>query len=165
MSEHPRTVEAETVLTFRRLAQEYYTTSAKSGFHRNDYLENVLSGTPIPDEVVHLWDMLQDSNRLMLIVGEASEAHEQIRAGRAVDEIYYTCAKCKQETKRIALQVHFISECCGAPCKPEGVLSELADVVIRIFDMCGARRLDLGAMMVEKAAYNKSREELHGKKF
>ncbi len=48
--------------------------------------------------------------------------------------------------------------------KPEGVPSELADVVIRVADMCGAYGIDLSAAIVEKLAYNRTRPHRHGKK-
>jgi NTP pyrophosphatase (non-canonical NTP hydrolase) len=36
---------------------------------------------------------------------------------------------------------------------------ELADAMIRIFDIAGAHNLDLGGAMAEKIAYNKNRED------
>ncbi len=47
--------------------------------------------------------------------------------------------------------------------KPEGVPSELADVVIRVADMCGAYGIDLSGAIVEKLAYNRARPYRHGK--
>lgn len=49
--------------------------------------------------------------------------------------------------------------------KPEGVPSELADVVIRIMDMCGHYGIDLEKAIVEKHAFNLTRPHKHGKKF
>lgn len=48
--------------------------------------------------------------------------------------------------------------------KPVGVAIELADVVIRIFDYCGQYGIDLGAAIIEKMAYNETREYRHGGK-
>jgi len=42
---------------------------------------------------------------------------------------------------------------------------ELADVVIRVFDMAEARSLDLSGAIVAKAKYNLSRPYKHGKRF
>lgn len=39
----------------------------------------------------------------------------------------------------------------------KGLEVELADALIRIFDLAGGLKLDLGNALVEKAAYNKSR--------
>lgn len=48
--------------------------------------------------------------------------------------------------------------------KPEGVASELADVVIRIGDFCGKYGLDLEAAIASKMAYNATRPHRHGGK-
>lgn len=48
--------------------------------------------------------------------------------------------------------------------KPEGVASELADTVIRIFDLAGILGLDLGTAIAEKMAYNETRPIRHGGK-
>ncbi|MBN2135228.1 MAG: hypothetical protein JW737_05820 [Acidobacteria bacterium] len=42
---------------------------------------------------------------------------------------------------------------------------ELADAVIRIFDICGYLEIDLEKELREKMKYNKTRPYLHGKKF
>jgi NTP pyrophosphatase (non-canonical NTP hydrolase) len=41
---------------------------------------------------------------------------------------------------------------------------ELADVCIRIFDLCGSRGIDLEAAISKKMEYNKSRTYKHGGK-
>jgi len=44
--------------------------------------------------------------------------------------------------------------------------AELADVIIRIFDMCAARDWAIGEAIVAKARFNKTRQRMHGgKKF
>ena len=48
--------------------------------------------------------------------------------------------------------------------KPEGVTTELADVLIRIFDICEEYRLPLGQALLNKLAYNKTRSQRHGGK-
>ena len=82
------------------------------------------------------------SNRLMLIVGELSEAHEEIRRGRAMNEQYEVDGK------------------------PEGVPSELADVGIRLLDLQGEIEVELETTMGNKMGFNSTRPHLHGgKKF
>lgn len=53
----------------------------------------------------------------------------------------------------------------GPTGKPEGVPAELADVVIRVADLCGHLGIDLDAAVTEKLAYNSNRRRLHGKQF
>jgi NTP pyrophosphatase (non-canonical NTP hydrolase) len=48
--------------------------------------------------------------------------------------------------------------------KPEGFVVELADVLIRIFDLSGKYKLDLDEAINEKLKYNKSRKYRHGGK-
>jgi hypothetical protein len=48
--------------------------------------------------------------------------------------------------------------------KPEGIPVELADAVIRIFDMCGRYGIDLEDVILRKHAYNKTRPMRHGKR-
>ena len=49
--------------------------------------------------------------------------------------------------------------------KPEGISSELADVVIRCFDMADYYGIDLETAMLEKHKYNQTRPYKHGKLF
>ena len=78
--------------------------------------------------------------KLMLIVSEASEALEDYREGKL-------------------LQLAF--EVSG---KPIGFASELADVVIRCFDLAGALGIDLQDAIVQKHKFNKTRPYRHGGK-
>jgi NTP pyrophosphatase (non-canonical NTP hydrolase) len=47
----------------------------------------------------------------------------------------------------------------------DNIAEELADCCIRIFDYCGARKIDLEKTLLKKIEYNKSRPYRHGKKF
>jgi NTP pyrophosphatase (non-canonical NTP hydrolase) len=82
---------------------------------------------------------------LMLMVGELSEAHEDLRNGRTVNEVYY-------EKKEGTL-------------KPCGFGVELADCIIRIFDAAAQLEIDLPELILQKMEYNRSRPHLHGRKF
>lgn len=48
--------------------------------------------------------------------------------------------------------------------KPEGIPIELADVVIRILSFCGKYDVDLQEAVLQKMAYNETREHRHGGK-
>ena len=77
---------------------------------------------------------------ISLMHSEPSEALEEYRAGNDPRMVYFKDGK------------------------PEGLPIELADVLIRIFDFCGARDIDLEAAQKSKMEYNKTREFRHGGK-
>lgn len=47
--------------------------------------------------------------------------------------------------------------------KPEGIASEMIDVIIRVLDWCGSENLDVEALIQEKLTYNKTRPYKHNK--
>ncbi len=48
--------------------------------------------------------------------------------------------------------------------KPEGFASELADILIRVGDLCGALGIDLETAVRSKMSYNETRSYRHGGK-
>lgn len=79
--------------------------------------------------------------QIALFHSELSEALEEWRNGRPLEEVYF-----------------------GEGGKPEGVPIELADAVIRIMDTCGRYGIDLEKAILTKMAYNKTRVRRHGGK-
>ena len=82
---------------------------------------------------------------------EVSEAIEELRNGRGVAETYFPTAH------------PFGVGPNAAPPKPEGVPSELADIVIRALDCADAWGIDLEQMVELKLAHNASRGHRHGR--
>lgn len=80
--------------------------------------------------------------KLMLIVTEAAEAME-----------------CYRDPKHAPAEAWT-----GEGGKPEGLPAELADIVIRIGDLCGALGIDLEAAVLSKMAHNERRAHRHGGK-
>ena len=80
---------------------------------------------------------------LALIHSEVSEALEAYRETglEQLDKVWYTSTD-----------------------KPEGFTVELADVLIRIADLCGEFNLDLEDTLKTKMEYNKTRPYRHGNK-
>lgn len=92
---------------------------------------------------------------LMLVVSELGEAAEELRHDRA--HLYFRGpAGTDDELKQ---------EYIGNPeVKPEGLASELADVVLRLADLCEHMGIDLAQAIVLKHQYNMTRPYRHGKK-
>jgi NTP pyrophosphatase (non-canonical NTP hydrolase) len=49
------------------------------------------------------------------------------------------------------------------PNKPIGFTSEIADILIRVLDMCGYMGIDVAKAVQSKMEYNKTRQYRHGK--
>lgn len=133
-------------MSLTQIQKDCYGISADHGFHKRD-AQN-LSSNNDSDSMISVpraeLENLQNSQRLMLIASEISEAFEELREGHAATEIYYNN---------------------GKPDKPEGFPIELADAMIRIWDTAETYGVDLEEAIKIKMEYNKSRPYKHGKKF
>lgn len=78
---------------------------------------------------------------LMLVTTEVAEVMEEYRNGKDFNEIYY-----------------------DEKGKMQGIPSELADIVIRVMDICGYYKIDLERAIIEKHEFNKKRPYKHGGK-
>lgn len=100
------------------------------------------------------WDEERSFGEVIaLIHSEASEALEDYRNGSLPTEEWY------QHKAYGARSTQLTHED-----KPCGIPSELADIVIRVFDACGRYGIDLEKAINEKMAYNATRPQRHGGK-
>lgn len=98
------------------------------------------------------WDKEREiGTRLMLCVSELAEAMEADRKGRVanMDKFY----------KGIAHGDIFETYI------KDTFEDELADTIIRILDLCGAKGIDIEKHIELKMKYNATRERMHGKKY
>lgn len=89
-----------------------------------------------------------------LIMSEGAEALEELRSGRSANESYYTDSD-GNEAPRLSVN--------AKPNKPEGVPSEIADIVIRCFDFADEAGFSLINAILEKIDYNDTRARMHGR--
>lgn len=99
---------------------------------------------------------------LMLVVTEAAEAVEELRAGHLPHAERYRHHNTCPVAWRAPEHQHTVS--CTCTPKPLGVPSELADVVIRVLDFARTWGIDLDKAVAEKLAYNATRGLHHGGK-
>lgn len=82
--------------------------------------------------------------QLALVHSEVSETLEDWRHGRSLIDI-----------------VQEVGPHSGKP-KPAGVPIELADIIIRVLNLCGGYGIDIDEAVALKIAYNKERPYRHG---
>jgi hypothetical protein len=126
------------------------STAASKGFHDD---------RPFSDTTADRRDLANwQGNKLLLIVSEVIEAHDEIRSGHAADETYYPTAPDLGENTSVIGWTPGVY-------KPEGVPSEIADAVIRCFDFAYTEGFSLADIILEKLQFNATRERLHGRSF
>lgn len=119
-----------------------HANARAKGFHDvADRMKAYAEAVRVTDpEVANLIISNHYGNRLLLIVGEAIEAQEELRHGHAADEEYIVNGK------------------------PEGMPSEVNDIQIRAADLAGEIGMDSGRGLALKMGFNSTRERLHGGK-
>lgn len=113
----------------------------------------ISKGFRTPEEIRNLGMVL------MLITSELGEAMEEVRNISTFESM---CGKPKniQELVKISPAYHRLD----SKGKPEGLIVELADTVIRVFDMAHELGCDcFGEIILQKLAYNESRPPKHGR--
>lgn len=97
--------------------------------------------------------VLQPERKMLLTISEVCEAHETMRDGRPLEEIWLAWDPTK-----------------GYEAKPEGFLIECADGVMRLLDLMWDIHVKLGApdpesVILQKLVFNKTRPEKNGRQF
>ncbi len=98
--------------------------------------------------------------KLMLIVTELAEAMEALRGRNRPS--YADIAEYRDNIE--GKGIPFDRELFQVSCK-DSLEDELADTLIRTFDLCGYLNIDIEFHINQKMRYNATREKLHGKKF
>ena len=103
--------------------------------------------------------------KLMLAVSELSEAAEAVRddkyemtGGKMVRQFYSAKQRARRSRKNKFRLVREVMS------KPEGVVVEIADAIIRLFHICGELELDLKGAIDTKMKFNATRPRKHGRK-
>jgi len=122
-------------LTLVEVVDEAFENSKAHGFY--DSATAIKAGW-LNEKDTQTLNRMEIAEKLALIHSEVSEALECLR----------------NQAMHTALR---------ADGKPEGLPSELADVVIRVADLCGLLGIDLNKEVATKMRYNLTRPYKHGK--
>ena len=102
------------------------------------------------------WDKERETGtRLMLCVSELAEAMEADR------NVLYADLELIEKDKENFIDFKWSFE----NSIKDTFEDELADTIIRILDLCGAKGIDIEKHIELKMKYNATRERLHGKKY
>ena len=112
----------------------------------------------------------EDGTLLMLCVSELAEAMEADRKGRfaKVDRFEKKLKASRVISENITIDGLTPEKSWTAKfeeCIKDTFEDELADTIIRILDICGARGIDIDKHIELKMKYNATRERMHGKKY
>ena len=102
----------------------------------------------------------QDNRDLETALDNSKECFERIRTQQMIKDIALAMTELAEAVEH-ARKKPLLSD---KTIWKESIEEELADTVIRIFDISGQYGIDLEYFINEKMAYNINREYLHGKK-
>ncbi len=106
------------------------------------------------------WDKPRETGTLlMLIVSELGEALEADRISNYADQAVFNLYNKNISNNEFNKQVSF-----GKYIK-DTFEDEIADAIIRLLDLCGAKGIDIEKHIKLKMEYNRARELKHGKKY
>lgn len=158
----------------RYLAKLCWETSEKNGWHEETTrmrraLETARTGgasahNDATQDLLSAWGAVRGHgvpvmSKLMLIATEVAEAAEVFRDAKAFSSI-----KGVYQNPGDGGPLCTYMDGWSTPLKPEGFGSELADIIIRVFDLAEELGIDLGAEVLRKMRYNATREYRHGGK-
>lgn len=164
-------------MTLNQLAEKCFITACSKGWY-GEQARAAVALTEAPELRIDLCrnfaDKLNLGERLMLIVTEVAEAMEEYRNGHDVTEVYAirtgmlppwrSADNSLTAQRKIFDKVPYDAAAEADHLKPEGFPIEIADALIRIFDLAGAHGIDLDEAVRIKMAYNATRPVRHGGK-
>ena len=114
------------------------------------------------------WDDPKDfGTTIALFHSEVSEAFDEYRDGRGMHETYFKCPEHGNlEPGKVSERRDdgtFRCRMCWEVAKPEGIPTELADILIRVLDYVGQHKIDIVTAGNDKHAYNVTRPHKHGR--
>ena len=146
--------------TLNNLAQNIYEANEKKGFYEDGDKLNAVVAQHAP-ELLEALKSMQTGQRIALITSEASEALEADRnqktfEGWALDEDWREYLMTLPDDEFNDKFKEFVKDT-----KED----EVADILIRVLDLCGANKIDIDFHVQAKLRYNSLRPYKHGKTY
>lgn len=143
------------------LSQQIYEQNENKGFYEDGYKLKTVVSKEAP-ELMPVLENLITGQRIALITSEASEALEADRKNKSVNEVRYFDEAWKNTANEVSDETFKHSF--------EGVVKdtmedEIADILIRVLDFCGANNIDIDFHVQAKLRYNSLRPYKHGKNY
>ncbi|MDV3706681.1 hypothetical protein CMU55_19450 [Elizabethkingia anophelis] len=143
------------------LSQQIYEQNEDKGFYEDGNKLRTLVANEAP-ELMPVLENLITGQRIALITSEASEALEADRKNKSVNEVRYFDEAWKNTANEVSDETFKHSF--------EGVVKdtmedEIADILIRVLDFCGANNIDIDFHVQAKLRYNSLRPYKHGKNY
>lgn len=142
-------------MKIKELIKNSYETSKSKGFH--DINDKLIKNIKSEEDKKALNDLII-TQKLMLISSEVVEAMESIRKNR-----YTKMSKSEINTLLLEHDSKYVS--LFEKTVKDTFEDEIADVFIRLGDLCGKFNIDINNHIKLKQRYNKTREKMHGKNF
>ena len=145
-------------MELNQLAQKIYKSNVEKGFY-DDYndIKAVLSG--VNNNLLPVFETFVTAQRLALITSEVSEVLEANRKGIECPLIDAVKERMLNNSKDQDFQTAF------EECVKDTQEDEMADIIIRCLDFCGANDIDIDFHIKAKMKYNALRPYKHGKKY
>lgn len=145
-------------MELNQLAQKIYNANVEKGFYE-DYndIRGVLSG--VNENLLPVFERFVTAQRLALITSEVSEVLE---ANRKSKNCNYFNQNASQNI--LPLPDDEFNKLFNIHIK-DTEQDEMADIIIRCLDFCGANNIDIDFHVRAKMRYNSLRPYKHGKKY
>lgn len=146
------------MMELNQLAQTIYKANVEKGFY-DDYndIKGVLSS--VNNNLLPVFERFVTAQRLALITSEVSEVLEANRKGIECPLIDSVKDRMLNNSKDGDFQTAF------QECVKDTQEDEMADIIIRCLDFCGANDIDIDFHIKAKMRYNALRPYKHGKKY